>query len=397
MNETRFDALTRALAAPAPRRATLRLLAGGLLGAWLAPRGGAPVRAQRLDSDLDGLFDDDEINIYGTDLANFDTDGDGAGDGEEVFGGTDPLTPGGPAAPPPANGPCPEGQADCGAGCIDITSDALNCGGCGLVCPPGDICQAAFCVAGNGPPPGACAQLGATCATDADCCVGYCGQDPICACVADGQACYPSGTGGCCNGQPCNADGFCGVCGMLGARCDTDGECCQGSLCCFNGTVLDTVCTEVYSTGGFCPGDAPVPGGCPAGQTDCGGNCVDLLSHAGHCGACFNACPLGGACQAGVCGGVVCVAGQTDCGGTCVDLASDEFHCGACFTSCPLGGYCSGGVCGGLICQDGLVDCYGRCVDLDLDWQNCGACGVGCFEGTTCIGGVCYDRPWPND
>ncbi len=46
-------------------------------------------------------------------------------------------------------------------------------------------------------------------------------------------------------------------------------------------------------------------GGCPPGQTDCGGTCVDLATSATHCGACFNACPavFNGAprCRAGAC------------------------------------------------------------------------------------------------
>lgn len=46
-----------------------------------------------LDSDGDGLSNADEINIYGTDPNKFDTDGDGVGDGQEVFNGTNPLDP----------------------------------------------------------------------------------------------------------------------------------------------------------------------------------------------------------------------------------------------------------------------------------------------------------------
>jgi hypothetical protein len=45
------------------------------------------------DRDGDGLLDVDETDVYGTDPDVFDTDGDGVGDGEEVFFGTDPLDP----------------------------------------------------------------------------------------------------------------------------------------------------------------------------------------------------------------------------------------------------------------------------------------------------------------
>lgn len=43
------------------------------------------------DDDNDGLSDDDEINVYGTDPLLDDTDGDGVNDGDEVAAGTDPL------------------------------------------------------------------------------------------------------------------------------------------------------------------------------------------------------------------------------------------------------------------------------------------------------------------
>jgi hypothetical protein len=46
---------------------------------------------QRSDRDGDGLFDDDEANVYGTNPDNPDTDDDGRPDGPEVAEGTDPL------------------------------------------------------------------------------------------------------------------------------------------------------------------------------------------------------------------------------------------------------------------------------------------------------------------
>ena len=55
-----------------------------------------PAPAQRADTDKDGLFDDDETNVYGTNPAVADTDGDGPDDGQEVFDGTDPLDPNSP-------------------------------------------------------------------------------------------------------------------------------------------------------------------------------------------------------------------------------------------------------------------------------------------------------------
>lgn len=49
--------------------------------------------SDRPDRDNDGLYDDDETDVYGTDPDDPDTDGDGSDDGLEVFNGTDPLDP----------------------------------------------------------------------------------------------------------------------------------------------------------------------------------------------------------------------------------------------------------------------------------------------------------------
>jgi hypothetical protein len=51
----------------------------------------APAPGERPDRDQDGLYDDDETGVYGTNPDVVDSDGDGSGDGEEVYLGTDPL------------------------------------------------------------------------------------------------------------------------------------------------------------------------------------------------------------------------------------------------------------------------------------------------------------------
>jgi hypothetical protein len=47
----------------------------------------------RPDTDQDGLFNDDETNVYGTNPNKADSDGDGRDDGQEVFDKTDPNNP----------------------------------------------------------------------------------------------------------------------------------------------------------------------------------------------------------------------------------------------------------------------------------------------------------------
>lgn len=46
-----------------------------------------------IDIDGDGLSDSDEVDVYGTDPNNPDTDNGGVDDGTEVTNGTDPLFP----------------------------------------------------------------------------------------------------------------------------------------------------------------------------------------------------------------------------------------------------------------------------------------------------------------
>lgn len=174
MDAQRFDRWTVAMTQRPTRRATLRLLTGGLLGGLLAQRMFGPAFAQRPDRDDDGLYDDDETDVYGTNPDVYDTDGDGVGDGEEVYVGTDPLVPEG-GAPPPApggGGECPPegclgdilttdqipvgaaplvcdaGLANCGTYCANTSQDAANCGICGWDCGNRDLyfCYLGLCV-----------------------------------------------------------------------------------------------------------------------------------------------------------------------------------------------------------------------------------------------------------
>ncbi len=93
--------------------------------------------------------------------------------------------------------------------------------------------------------------------------------------------------------------------------------------------------------------DPPPPGGCPLGQTDCGGECVTLDSDSRHCGECDNACPSGAVCAIGACTTDGCGAGTIECDRACVDVDTDERHCGACDAPCAADQTCRSGVCSG--------------------------------------------------
>ncbi len=67
------------------------------------------MRALRPDEDVDGCYDRFELSKYTTDPTLFDTDGDGAGDGDELFTAqTDPLDPEDFPEPSPTATPEPE-------------------------------------------------------------------------------------------------------------------------------------------------------------------------------------------------------------------------------------------------------------------------------------------------
>jgi hypothetical protein len=118
----------------------------------------------------------------------------------------------------------------------------------------------------------------------------------------------------------------------------------------------------------------------------------DLQNDPSNCGACGVVCP-GGQCSAGVCG---CPPGQTDCSGTCVDLIHDPQHCGECGNACSEpGSFCQAGECQ-LECAPLFGDCAvnaGDGCETPLNTlTDCGACNVACIlpnATETCDSGFC--------
>jgi hypothetical protein len=132
---------------------------------------------------------------------------------------------------------------------------------------------------------------------------------------------------------------------------------------------------------------------CPQGQTDCGGECVDLQTDTRHCGSCVSpasVCPTGATCEAGECH---CPADRQDvCTGVCVNLQSDPGNCGACGHACGLG-TCSGGACTCDTSPSTVTRCSGaspECVDVASDPRNCNGCGNACpLQNEQCVASAC--------
>ena len=128
---------------------------------------------------------------------------------------------------------------------------------------------------------------------------------------------------------------------------------------------------------------------CPAGQTDCSGSCVPLLSDARNCGACGKTVGPLEVCSMGA---PACGPGIADCGGACTDLARDADNCGACGSACAPADFCTtaGGTTGCLAsCPAGFTACGRACVDTLADRFNCGACNRACAAGEACRAGAC--------
>jgi hypothetical protein len=299
MDAKSFDRWTTAFAERPTRRAALRLLAGGLLAPLLSPR---RARAAR--------------------------QGDGA----------DEL--------------CPQGMQRCDGECVDLLTDPVHCGQCGLPCA---------------------SELGAG------------------ACIGGVCACSPGTTR--CDDVCVNTERDPLNCGGCGNECLDDGEC------------FDGVCAPGGSTGGSLTGGGSTSGGsaqvCPEGQTRCDGVCVDLNIDLDHCGECTSSCSndlANSVCRSGRCVLANCADFQDFCPNAgCVDLATDPDHCGECGIACPSGS-CRYGACDiseDGACPTGQTACEEACVDLQTDVFHCGTCGTVCALDKTCEGGACVDVQCP--
>ncbi len=291
---------------------------------------------------------------------------------------------------------CPGALAACDGFCVDILSNASNCGRCGRACAEGQGCVAGSCVLSCAPGLVVCGMDCAQRLTDPMNC-GTCGR--VCAvshatAACEGGICTPGqcdpGFGNCdgnaangCETSTTDDLANCGACGVACAPSRAATSACVSGVC----RVLS--CRMGYAD---CDGDAA--NGCE----------VDLNTNAAHCGTCPTVCPGGGACAAGRCQTSSCPAGSAECMGDSVpcetNVTSDAMNCGACGNACSLPNAtsrCASSACAVSTCNAGFGDCdmmaaNGCETDTRASLSNCGACGAACnpMNGSgACVGGRC--------
>ncbi len=126
--------------------------------------------------------------------------------------------------PPPAcnGGPaCVTGEVCCPVmGCVDTTSDPLNCNGCGLPCAEAQVCLASACQSSN------TCNGGPTCGEALTCCPDGCidMSSNSANCGGCDMPCPPNNS---CAGGHCTAEATCGG----GPVCHPDETCCEDIIC----------------------------------------------------------------------------------------------------------------------------------------------------------------------
>ena len=252
---------------------------------------------------------------------------------------------------------CETGLTDCGGTCKNLTNDYFNCGSCGTVCGPYEVCCGGRCEA-------------LTSDTHCGGCNRACGPGESCvtaALSAEAGRCCPTGQVWClgqgysrCSNLQTQTD-----CGSCGVACPSTQRCVNGRCQCLTGTTCGDDC-------------------CTTGETCCNGKCVNLQTDSANCGVCGDECNTNVAhCQSGDC---QCDAGYFDCGSGPVRFCcrTGEAQCVAApwlpegAGCCPVGdsvacppspgnpsGGCAptGAVCcsSGGYCPSGYYCCAGRC------------------------------------
>ena len=138
---------------------------------------------------------------------------------------------------------CATGETECNSACVNVQTDSLNCGTCGVQCSGGRICQGGSCV----------------CPSNST----ECGTPPLCVNIES---------------SPAN-------CGACNARCPS-GEICDARQC---------ACPGGFQRCGGTDAGAGEAGAGDAASSDSGsrGACVNTRTDPNNCGSCGNMCEAG--------------------------------------------------------------------------------------------------------
>lgn len=235
------------------------------------------------------------------------SDGVDAGrvDGGAADGGRSSADGGRPGVDAGApRGRCSGTLVECDGGqCVDGATDILNCGGCGVTCGNGEVCNA-----------GHCELLPHDCVEAGHCAAGY-------ACDPSTRTCLPGCRlpSDCPSGSTCqNSECTCGEgthrCGFACAS-DTSAESC-GASC--------TTCPLVANAQATCRSDGACAYVCDEGHLSCHGACLKCTPPENAVAACP---AVGDGCD------FECLAGYHRCGDACVADTSVD-GCGTSCSSC---------------------------------------------------------------
>ena len=274
--------------------------------------------------------------------------------------------------------PCGSAEVCCDGTCVHTATHNAHCGGCGIVCPLGEICRGSVCCLPAGGSGVNCSASGATpCCAPAEChsaSEGYCCVPDHANCTAHGECCSGKCYSGVCrHGDECTTG------------CHTNDTCLMD--CCNRGTGSCEVrprCVDpdpadlchVLTCVGASVGIDP--------EHYCG---VDAsASSAVHCKWVNNTCTVeerADLCNAYVCipaTGVCVLSGPVDCNttATCKICDTSTGSCTAPVANMPAV------ACNTIPTNRGPVCCDGICTGLRSNTADCGSCGNACDQGQTC-------------
>lgn len=320
-------------------------------------------------------------------------------------------------------GVCSTGWGNCDSlastGCeTQLTSDVLNCGGCGEACSVAHgvptctnaNCQVQACSGGWGDCNGA---YGDGCETP---------LNTLANCGGCGSACVPPNGIGTCDAGSCVialcGEGYDDCDGIVANGCevnsDTNVNHCGGC-----GVVCPSNSCPPKCSDGVCGCSSCVASGTADCDGDPGNGCeVTTLDDVNNCGGCNVVCtaPFGApACVSGACAIASCDANRGDCNGVALDgcetSLATPLNCGVCGVPCVLPNAqesCATGTCVVTSCDAGWGNCDGLVfngceVNFATDPQHCGTCNLGCsvpHATAACSSGACVigtcETGWSN-